>query len=54
MIERPILVAAVLGLCYWLLGAFAFLRRPGLPRVVRWTGASLLALWAGGFIQLIR
>lgn len=49
-----LLAAATLLLCYWVLGAFAFLRNRGLPHTLRWVLALLLAFWTGGFIQIIR
>ena len=54
MFIRALLVAAVLALSYWALGAFAFLRIRGVPGTIRWVLAVLAAFWVGGFIQLIR
>lgn len=53
MLFRVLLAGAAGLLGYWLLGAFRFLRRPGLPHTLRWILAVLFACWTGGYLRLL-
>lgn len=54
MLLRAALIVATFLLAYWVLGSFAFMRIRGLPQTVRWCLSALVALTAGGVLQIVR